>query len=571
MLEAASHILCHVPQLLLLEMPFLHADGSLSAVVGRRRPLQNLHVPCQNDRAPGGHHRRGNVHYTACTSMSMYAKWSTILESVIVVRLFDWRLLQKTAVNFDDSETVEFLFKEYWLLLKRFHGYNLTNSALSCTESLSPSGSSDKHVKGDVPSLGVDQKIRSDPQKPSCNIVTATMPNTCIGLLKPSPTNESISVSKNSRFLIKRRSSSGSILPAKKKIRVLKLLNDSSSEDDNENKPLSSMLCEIKNSICSKALPITKSVSSEIILDSSVDGAYLGVKPFSVNNISSSPKPLLNVIDDSSEPLPVASSVTSPPPSPLIKPMIHPPPVPAADTSPANYSRLFKKPHSDKDLTTSPSENDRAQSLNPPACADDLVSAKELSELAFCKPRPTPGSTSKPPPMEKLSPLTAAPKPLRIKPLSLAAPAPDKHVQQLPQDTNKDMPSSNGASPDCKRPSKSLLPLKRSHGRSHAQESCRTVDATSSTCDKAEALAPITVQNVSRIYLRRSRLEELLSDQRFTLLILGAFVRIRHSKQENNYRLVQIAGMARHINCHTSAMALFFQNNKSKMICAKLH
>ncbi|MCO5598885.1 hypothetical protein L7F22_052984 [Adiantum nelumboides] len=89
------------------------------------------------------------------------------------------------------------------------------------------------------------------------------------------------------------------------------------------------------------------------------------------------------------------------------------------------------------------------------------------------------------------------------------------------------------------------------HGGNFSQKTAVTTDFTSK---EAKFLAPITVQNISLIFLRRSQIEELLSDPKFTFLLLGAFVRIRNAKLGNNYRLVQIAG--------TTLQAQYYQVGK---------
>eukprot|EP00250_Pteridium_aquilinum_P035050 c8524_g2_i1 orf=120-3764(+) len=450
------------------------------------------------------------------------------------------------AVNFEDSGTKEFLFKEYWLLLKRFHGYNFTNYAPS--DAAPPLSGSPDSVKTDtMPSMGLERKGNNRP------IWKVTAPLQ-ITATEPSPTKETVSAPRNVRGLIKRHSTKNdSNSPAKKKIRVLKLLNNSSSDDGEMDKPLSSMICARKqkvNSAC-ELLPVDKIVSAEIGAPPLFVEVFDDLaKPFPVSHSSSPFKGFL-VTDDSSQALGVAAS-TSPPLLPRVlpftdtlQPIISPPALKTDACKSLADRNLCKKASSSKIS----SEN---RTPNLKLANDDPVPAKKLPgstkmALPASRPQSTLASTGKPLAAESLALLAAKAspsrstvpcKPLIIEPHLLKMPA--SEPSQLYQDTSSDKPSN--ASSDCKGSSlkaNKVLPSKRSH-----EESCGSVGATSSAFNDSETLAPINVQNVGLIYLRRSHLEELLSNQEFTLLVLGAFVRIRNSKLGNNYRLVQIAGTA---------------------------
>ncbi|KAI5066890.1 hypothetical protein GOP47_0017418 [Adiantum capillus-veneris] len=323
------------------------------------------------------------------------------------------------------------------------------------------------------------------------------------------------------------------IRPKKKKIRVLRLLHDSSSEDEVRNTVSNGDMC------AGNLQPTFDTPAHEKLLD--IKALPTG---FSANSGLPSSSTTRAPLFDSSETLPDALNispslhlVTSLPQMAKPRGVVNPAPLPVDKTSCKKTTIMTAT----KDFLLHSGDS----------LLDQVSSVTSVLGTAGTPAHP---GNPKPLPAVKKSLFPSLPNPTHNSSISDLKPHSIKNsVHELYENAaNSDKPISY-AYPDRKQPSMDVVTDPHSE------------IATDSTSRKPTILAPINVQNVSLIFLRRSQIEELLPDRRFTLLILGAFVRIRNAKHGNNYRLVQIAGTTRQaqyykVGNRTTNVALEVQN-----------
>ncbi|MCO5564688.1 hypothetical protein L7F22_018355 [Adiantum nelumboides] len=393
-------------------------------------------------------------------------------------------LLQKASNPEVSQSRRSSLFEEYWFLLQRFYTYNLAKCTLS--------NASLRHLS-DQPKTDV-ASITS--QMTAKGLASVGALQNIDALAGPPFLKEIMQTASQNVKVFGKRLRSPTVRPAKKKIRILRLLHDSSSEDEERPLILKTLLHDSSSEDEERPLVLKALNPKGHFVDSGLPLSPISIKASSLPNIPNADNAL---------------------PSPHLANSLLLMDKPGAITSAIPLSADNK---SCEKMTVKTASSKESPPLNLKDSSFDRVSAVN-------------------------SGLTATG--------TLAQPY---NLEPLPASLNTSFSSMPNASLNISRNAAYMKSHSNmtadhletdSHGGKILQKTAVTTDFTSK---EAKILAPITIQNISLIFLRRSQIEELLADPKFTLLVLGAFVRIRNAKLGNNYRLVQIAGTTLQAQCY---------------------